>query len=62
MRHDVFSKDLDIIRENSSELAAAMPKFEAGSRIYRQAIDQGLDCEDVAATFKLLRIASGAHR
>ena len=62
MRLDVFSKDLDIISDYSSELGAAMPMFEAGSRIYRQAIDQGLDCEDVAATFKLLRIASLAHR
>jgi 3-hydroxyisobutyrate dehydrogenase-like beta-hydroxyacid dehydrogenase len=62
MRLDVFSKDLDIISDFSSELGAAMPMFEAGSQIYRQAIDQGLDGEDVAATFKLLRIASRAQR
>jgi len=62
MKMDVWQKDIQVIREFAMQLDCPVPLFTAGTQIYEEAMQQGMQKLDTASVCRVLERMAGVQR
>lgn len=62
MKMDVWQKDIQVIRDFANELNCPVPLFTAGTKIYQEAMEQGMQKLDTASVCRVLERMADVQR
>lgn len=62
MKMDVWQKDIQVISDFANELDCPIPLFDAGTKLYQKAMDDGMDKLDTASVCRVLESMANVSR